>query len=98
MAQGDKLRQMIAARYDNDGVRHAVYDDAVKHGTVEKIESGELSLPHPHDAHTFYLRSIGQENVSAKEREQADQIKALEARLATLEQHVTAPAPRASQE
>lgn len=47
----DLLHQLVQARYPDDpGLQEHVLESARKAGTVDRIVSGELSLPHPEDA------------------------------------------------
>lgn len=48
--KGHKLQQMVEEAYDDEDVRQHVLDSAAANATVDKIESGELVLPHPIDA------------------------------------------------
>ena len=45
-----KIDRMIDETYDDDEVKRAVADDVRENGTAERIERGELVLPHPDDA------------------------------------------------
>lgn len=61
----DRLGKLVEARYpDNPDLQQHVLDQARKAGTVDRIASGELSLPHPEDAR----RDL--ERVQRQEREQ----------------------------
>lgn len=47
----ERLRQLVQARYpDGTDLQEHVLESAMKAGTVDRIVSGELVLPHPEDA------------------------------------------------
>jgi hypothetical protein len=83
MAKPD-IRKMAEALYDDPDVASAVVEDANKHGNVAKIESGELFLPHPHDAATWHNRNKGEFERQSDLKDAQARIAALEERLASL--------------
>jgi hypothetical protein len=47
----DRLARQVESRYPEDpDLQQHVLESARRAGTVDRIVSGELSLPHPHDA------------------------------------------------
>lgn len=57
-----KIERMIEDQGYPDDVAHAVMDHAVQLGTVEDIERGVKSLPHPEDAQRWFDDRIAEED------------------------------------
>lgn len=64
---GQKIEHLIDQQgYESDEICQAVLNDAKRLGNVEKIERGELVLPHPVDAKEWFER---QQQENAKQRQ-----------------------------
>lgn len=48
----------LAEIYGDEDVAETILMDASKHDTIDRIESGECSLPEPHEAALFHKRRM----------------------------------------
>lgn len=58
----DKRKELnlenLAEVYGDEEVAQSILDSAEKHKTTSRIQSGDLTLPDPHDAHEYHDRKV----------------------------------------
>jgi len=87
------IREMAEALYDDPEIAEHVVAHAAELGNTKRIEAGEMTLPHPHDAETWHLRTTGQEKKTAREGDTEARLAALEQLLAEMKDSKSPPTP-----